>query len=121
MDMMIASWNGRGIRLAYALESDPDGASVDQASGLADSDIECVVTNLAMRLAPSYGKTCPTETREAARETFSAMLSRSVEMPTMQLPLSMPMGAGYKRRNQRPFFAPADPVDAGNDGELTLE
>lgn len=121
MDMMIASWNGRGIRLAYALESDPDGASVDQASGLADSDIECVVCNLAVRLAPSYGKTTPPEIGRTARETFDAMLSRSTEMPTVQMPRTMPMGAGYKRRNQRPFFSPADPVDAGNDGEITLE
>ena len=118
LDTMMAEWNGRGIRLGYPLPSSPGDTVLAVDAGVPDSAHDAIITNLAIRLAPSYGKQVSNETRATARHGFNTLLARAAYPPQMQLP-SMPAGAGNKDAT---FTSePTDPVEAGTDGEIVLE
>ena len=118
LDTMMAEWNGRGIRLGYPLPSSHGDTVLTAEAGIPDSAHDAIITNLAIRLAPSYGKQVSNETKATARHSFNTLLARATYPPQMQLP-SMPAGAGNKDAT---FTSePTDPVEAGTDGEIVLE
>lgn len=118
LDAMMAKWNARGIRIGYPLPSTIGGSSLDDDSTTPDSANEAIYTNLAIRLAPSYGKTVSIDTRKSAREGYQILLSRETIPNEMQYPETLPVGAGNKpwRVTGNPFMgAPVDPLLAGPD------
>ena len=119
LDSMMAEWNARGIRLGYPLPADPTSTDVDADAGTPDSAHEAVITNLAIRLAPSYGKQVSVDTKTTARHALNTLMARAAFPPEMQLPSSLPAGAGNKGRTYTQ--EPDDPIAVGPDGELTLE
>lgn len=121
LDMLMGTLNRRGVRLGYAMSSSAAGADPATDSGLPDEVIEGVVAMLSCRLAPGYGKTVSEDTKATAREARDSMLAKAVDIPSMQMPPTMPMGAAYKRRPTRPFYPQPSSVAAGNDGELVFE
>ncbi len=56
LDGMMAEWNERGIRLGYPLPLSPQQSDLDSQTAVPDRANEAIVTNLACRIAPSYGK-----------------------------------------------------------------
>lgn len=116
LDTMMATWNGKGIRLGYALPSSPDESDIDADSGLPDTANEAAYLNLAIRLAPSYGKTISPDTRTAAKQAYDVLLVDAAQ-PLQQQSKMLPRGAGNKPwRSGRPFTSPpADPLLAGDD------
>jgi hypothetical protein len=121
LDAMMATWNGKGIRLGYPIPTSPENSSLDQATEVPDSANEAIYTNLAVRLAPSIGKVASVELKATAREGYRVLLNRATATPpTQQLPGTMPSGAGNKPwRNDNPFLdAPDDPIETGGDGPL---
>lgn len=121
LDAMLASWNALGIRLGYPLPSSPEFSDIDAESEVPDSANEAIITNLAVKLAPSYGKQVMPETKATARETYNTLISRAVLPMEQQLPGTMPAGAGNKpwRVYDNPFLRPpVDPVLAGQDGQI---
>lgn len=121
LDTMIANWNGKGIRIGYPIPGSPQFSDLDEPSDVPDSANEAIITNLAMRLAPSYGKQVMPETKATARDGYATLLQRAVMPPQQQLPSTMPAGAGNKpwRVYDDPFIrGPVDPVMAGQDGVI---
>lgn len=121
LDSMAADWNGKGIRIGYPIPGSPQFSDLDEPSEVPDSANEAIITNLALRLAPSYGKTPMPETRAAASESYRTLLQRAAVPPQQQLPGTMPAGAGNKpwRDYDNPFLRPpTDPVLAGPDGPI---
>jgi len=121
LDAMMASWNALGIRLGYPLPSSPQFSDIDAESEVPDSANEAIITNLAVRLAPGYGKEVRPETKATAKETYNTLLSRAAAPLEQQLPGTMPSGAGNKpwRVYDDPFLRPpVDPVLAGQDGPI---
>jgi hypothetical protein len=121
LDAMLASWNALGIRLGYPLPSSPEFSDIDAESEVPDSANEAIITNLAVKLAPSYGKQVMPETKATARETYNTLISQAVLPMEQQLPVTMPAGAGNKpwRVYDNPFLRPpVDPVLAGQDGQI---
>lgn len=120
LEAMIATWNGRGIRLGYPLSDNPDTADLDTTTNVPDSANEAVYTNLGLRIAPIVGKTAAMETKAAARSSYMELLSRFTKPEEMSLPSTMPSGAGNKPwRQDQPFLpGPEEQIDAGNDGPL---
>lgn len=118
LESLIATWNGRGIRLGYPLSSDPDSAELDTTTNVPDASNEAIYTNLALRIAPIVGKTCSPETKQAARSAYMQLLSRFTKPQEQQLPSTMPAGSGNKPwRQSDPFLpGPEEQIDAGNDG-----
>ena len=121
LDIMMAMWDGKGIRLSYPLPSSADGSNLDDDSGLSDIALEPTVLNLAVRLAAGHGKEVAPTTAAAAKEGYDMLMARAAMPPEVQYPRWMPSGAGNKpwRWQRGPFLIPpVDPVDAGPDGPI---
>lgn len=123
LDAMIGEWNAKGIRLGYPLPNNPQDGNLDSLTSVPDSANEAVITGLALRLAPAYGKVLSRETKVRAKSGFDTlvMLSGVTSPIEKQYPSTLPVGAGNKpyRYNRDNFFpAPEDPVDANSAGEL---
>lgn len=124
MDSMLAVWNSRGVRIGYPLPSSPQDSDLDDETGVPDAAAEAIYTNLAVRLAPTVGKTVAGETRVMARMSYSELLRRFAMPPEQQFVGTLPAGAGtkYWRRREDPFVRqPEDPVDVGGDSELDFD
>lgn len=121
LDSMMAEWNAMGVRLGYPIPGSPQFSDLDEPSEVPDSANEAIITNLGIRLAPSYGKQVMPETRVAAKNAYNILLSRAAFPMEQQLPATMPAGAGNKpwRVYDNPFInPPVDPTLAGSDGPL---
>jgi hypothetical protein len=119
LDAMMADWNGMGLRLGYAIPGSVEGGDLDTDAGVPDRAWEAIVTNLAIRLAPSFGKQVSPETKGAAERGLSMLLGK-VLPPEMQLG-RIPAGAGNRqwRWQLDPFLVPEpSAIDAGPDSEL---
>ena len=123
LDAMMANWNGKGIRVAYPLPGSPGASSLDENTTVPDSANEAVITNLAVRLAPSYGKTVSPDTKATARDAYNLLLSRAALPYEMQFPSTMPAGAGNKMWDVYGTYLnpPVDPILVGQDGVLEYD
>lgn len=124
LDAMMAYWNGRGVRLGYAMSSTPQNIDLDTETGVPDSAHQAIITNLGMQIAPSFGKIVSQETKIAAKDAYNGLLSKSTKPIEMQFPRTMPRGAGQKpwRFNNNPFIdPPRDPLLAGDDGPIEFD
>jgi hypothetical protein len=86
-----------------------------------DSANQAIYTNLAIKLAPSYGKQVMPDTKATAKESYNTLLSIAAMPHEQQFPRSMPAGAGNKpwRVYDNPFLRPpVAPVLAGGDGPI---
>lgn len=124
LDAMLAEWNAKGLRLGYPIPGSPMDSDLDEPSQVPDSAYEAIITNLAVRLAPSYGKAVSPDTKATAKAGYNTLLSRACFPPEMQFPGSLPSGAGNKPLavGGSIFVAePEDSIDAGSDGPLTFD
>ena len=121
LDAMMATWQGRGIRIGYATSGSPSTSDIDAMSGVPDKANEAIYTNLAIRIAPRFGKTITPETKQAAKIGYDALLIIAAQPIEMQFPDTLPVGAGNKpwRNNNRPFVdPPTDYLQAGVDNNI---
>jgi hypothetical protein len=120
LDAMMAQWNARGIRLGYPIASNPDNADLDTDTGVPDSANEAIICNLAMALAPGFGKSMAADTKARAKTGLNTLQARAAVPPEMQFPGTLPAGAGNKPWSiYEPFLPrPVDPVLAGDDGPI---
>ena len=117
LDSMMAEWNSRGLRLGYPVPDSPATSDIDADSNLPDAAWEAVITNLALRMAPSYGKQVNIETKVTARHALNTILARASMPSEMKLP-AMPSGAGNKSFDDPYLSEPADDLVAGPDTTL---
>lgn len=117
LDAMMAEWNARGLRLGYSLPRSPELSDASNDSGIPDSAWDAVITNLAVRLAPSYGKAVSAATMMIASHAMNTLYALMATTNEMRLQ-AIPCGAGSKQLDA-PFLpdAPSDLV-AGHDGTL---
>ncbi len=122
LDAMMATWNGRGLRLGYALASTPDESDLDQPCGVPDWATEAIYTNLAVRLAPTIGKVVSPDTKASAKAAYNAVLSRVAagQVREQQFPNTLPAGQGNKPwRTEEVFLpGPVEPLAVGPDSAL---
>lgn len=119
MDAMMATWNGKGIRVGYPLPSNPQDSTLDQETNVPDSANEAVITNTAVRIAPGYGKTVSPDTKSIARQAYEVLLSRAAMPQEVQLPSTLPRGAGNRTIDIDPYMPePVDRLLAGQDGPI---
>lgn len=126
LDAMMGEWNAKGIRLGYPIPTDPGDSELDDSSGVPDSANEAIILNLAMRIAPSFGKVVATETRQIAKAALNTLWTLNAIPRELQSRRETPAGegswqnrSGYRRG---PFLpAPDDPILAGQDSQINLE
>jgi len=121
LDALLAEWNARGIRLGFPISDNPLNAELDEDTYAKDSANEAIFLNLAIRIAPSYGKQVSRETKTGAKKAYNTLLNLSAQPTSMRLPSCMPAGAGNKkwRWNDSPFLRqPERPPEIGPDTYL---
>lgn len=98
LDTMMALWSGKGICVDYALPATPGASDPDDESGLPDDAVEAVYLNLAVRLAPGYGKQVSPVSKKSAREGYDLLERDAAKCHVRQQRLrgGFPIGAGNK-------------------------
>ncbi len=119
LDAMIATWNAKGIRLGYPIPSQPGGGDLDDETNVPDKAYQAIISNLAIQLAPSWGKVPMPETKITARTSYDLLLVEAAQ-PIEIKPSITIAGAGQKDMLY-PFTLPASQtIDTGTDKlELT--
>ena len=118
LDSQMAQWNALGIRIGYPMVSTPEGSSLDTETNVPDSANEAIYLNLAIKIAPGFGKQVSGDTKIAAKMAYNTLLSIAAMPPEMQLNTSVPAGAGHKRLDDPFLNTPSDPLLAGQDSEI---
>ena len=126
LDAMMAGWNANGVRVGWPMPSTPDASDLDVDTKVPDIANEAIYTNLAIRLAPGFGKTLSPDTKADADAAYSNLLNQTAApTPERQLPNTMPRGAGtkpWRSFNSNQFVrTPDDPLLAGEDNELNFD
>jgi len=97
LDSMMAQWNALGLRVGYPLPASPQNSDIDAETDVPDSALEAILLNLAIHLAPSYGKVISQDTRTNAKAAFVVALNRAAMPDEQRIGAGLPMGAGNKR------------------------
>lgn len=119
LDAMMATWEARGLPLAYLQPGPTATSALSDDSGVPDRANEAIRTNLALRLAASHGKQTPMELRAIAKQSLSALFAYSALPAERQMQSGMPAGAGHKHRTF--LNPPEDTLSAGPDVDLGVE
>jgi len=121
LDTMIKQWEAKNILVGYPIPGSPEDSLLDEETNLLQSAEEAVITNLAVRLAPAFGKQAMPETKVIAKNSYDALLNDTVTVIERQLPANMPMGQGNKpyRSTTGEFTStPDDPAYLSTDTDL---
>lgn len=119
LDAMMAAWNGVGIRVGYNMTIDPLNADPDQDSGVSDMFTLAIILNLAILLAPDFGKQIPRSVSAPAKQHYDALLAQCMAEPVQMQPNVVPAGAGNRWR-RRFTLPPVDRLQAGPDALLDI-
>lgn len=119
---MMANLAEKGILLGYPVPSNPQDSVLADDSNIPDYATEAIYTNLALRIAPSFGKMVSADTRALAKSSLDALFVRFAFPNEQQFPHGTPAGAGAKswRLNGNPFLADpvVEPITNGDNGQL---
>lgn len=126
LDAQMAGWNANGIRIGWPIPSIADGSDIDVDAKAPDVANEAIYLNLAVRLAPGFGKTLSPDTKADADAAYSNLLNQTAApVPERQFPSTLPRGAGtkpWRSFNSNQFVAtPKDPLQAGEDNEINFD
>jgi len=122
LNAMMASWSLSGVRVGWASPSSQALNDINQDSLAPDYANEAIYTNLAVRLSSSFGKVVSPELRALSMASYSDLVNALTgDPPESQLPSTLPIGAGYKRRYYKYFPQQQAPLLADDGQELTFE
>ena len=100
LDLMVASWQARNIQIGYPLPASPGNSNIDEEIQTSLNNNEALVLNLAVRLAPAYGKSLSPDTKATAKLLYDQLLIEAAMPYEQQFMRTLPLGAGFKRTDQ---------------------
>lgn len=122
LDSMMSTWDAKGIKLGYPISLSPENSDLDTETGVPTAAVEAIYLNLALRLAPGFGKAILPEVKINAKMAFDAIAQIAARPVEYQLPGTMPAGAGNKtwRDYGDPFLRQPDenPIQLDTNGQL---
>ncbi len=86
LDSLMSSWYAINIKINYPMMDDPDFATLDQQTDVPQAANEAIILNLALSLAPSYGKNLSQDTRVNAKKAYNNLMSFIVKVPIFPNP-----------------------------------
>lgn len=108
LDAMVAEWIAGGISLGWPFSSTPDGGDIDTPVPVPTAANGAIYLNLAVRLAPSFGKLVPPELASSSRVSLSSLLASCMSGTIeRKFPVGMPLGQGNKSQREHPFTQPS--------------
>ncbi len=120
LDSMMAEWDASGIHVGYPLAT-PTSTSPATETSVYPYAVEAIALNLAIRLAPSFGRQVMPDTKANAKAAKDTVILRMTSPPSMHLPNTMPAGAGNRQAQwgQGPFLVqPDEGITVADEGEL---
>jgi len=123
LDAMMASWDGDGLHLAYPIPAD-DAVDLAADSNLKSSAVRAVVANLALEIAPQFGREPSGLTLKSAKAGLDTLRTLAVTTSRQRLPGGVPRGAGGQRAglSRSPFTPQPDPgITVGSDSILNFD
>lgn len=96
MDAMVSTWMSKNILLGYPVPVNPQNADLDESSNIPDTAVDAVYQNLAIRLAPGFGKAVSMDLKASAKTAYDSLLMTAAFPNEMQYDSSLPLGAGNK-------------------------
>jgi hypothetical protein len=119
LDRMMAQLDAMGVRIGYNLPPSASASSSNDEACIPDWAEDPVITNLALRIAPTIPKAVAPDTRIAAKNGWNALLVGNYEIPEMQYPRHLPIGTGNRRNvKTQTFFAPVERTTTTHDAIL---
>lgn len=121
LDSQMATWDGKGIRVGWSIPNEAEQSDLDDEVDVPYYAREAIYLQLALRLAPRFGKTLSPDTKVNAKNAYDALMRENAQPVPMSYPSTLPAGAGNKPwRNQgTPFLGPpGNPLAAGGDGPI---
>ena len=122
VDAMMSTWDAKGIKLGWPIALSPGDSDLDTLVNDHPWANEAIFTNLAMRIAPSFGKVVSQDTRTNAKFAYDALLLEASRPQQMHYPGTLPSGAGNKpwRDYDDPFVRRPndDPLQVGGNEQL---
>ena len=95
LDVMIGGWNKVNIHWPFEPPNEIDQNTDTKAPIYS---LRAIITNLAIEIAPSYGKVISKDTKEASITAYQVLLNSSVDLPPTKAIPQMLRGAGAKNR-----------------------
>ncbi|HEY8878281.1 MAG TPA: packaged DNA stabilization gp4 family protein [Roseateles sp.] len=124
IEAMVANWALDGTGLPYNFSADLESIDLDADSGVPLAHMRTVYTGAAIDYAATLGKSVHVSTRTAFAQGFSRLQAIAAFPPPVQLPSSLPAGAGNRRQraNCNPFMPTPDlgPLQIAGDGGLAF-
>ena len=81
----------------YIFPADGEESDPDDEAGISESAFPMFYSNLALRLAPGYGKTVSAWTVKTAKDSLDRFQLNGLTIPQRCLPGSLPVGQGANR------------------------
>lgn len=119
LDAMVASWESLSTSIGWVFSANPLDADPDQQITVPDAALQPLIANLAVRLAPAFGKQVSIETKSAAIMGLNALRTRFVSIPDKVYPDNLPIGTGNRLPLANNFYPVTNPLEV-NGGELDV-
>jgi hypothetical protein len=104
LDSLAARWQGKLEPFGY-VQPATNGTSIpSDSAGIREEDVDTFISNLALALAPDYGKSPAPGLAKQAAESRSEFFCKYARRFEYQLPNRLPTGAGNDRFLGRRFF-----------------
>jgi hypothetical protein len=101
LDRMVSTWSTNGLKMGYF----PTFDDLDEETFTPDASHDALVMNLAVRLAPSYGKTPSPDTKKAARGALRSLYNLSAAPMPMKMDAHLvPSGQGNRTWGDDPVY-----------------
>jgi hypothetical protein len=111
LESMMHEWRIKGFELGYAFEDEPDANTDSLLPVWAE---EAVVANLAIKLAPCYGKEPHRRLETDAKSSYECLLNATLDVPCLPRSSTMPRGQGYQPISYRRFYQGEENVEVKN-------
>lgn len=95
LDAMVATWKRRGIVVDYVVPSSHGGSSLDDDT-LINNHMEALYLNLAIKIAPMFGKAPSLETKSAAHTALRELMTDTVTQQEQSYRDTLPVGQGNR-------------------------
>jgi hypothetical protein len=106
LDAMMASWTDDGIVTGYVVEDNPAADTITGSSNITAKYTRGVVLNLAVEMAPGYGKQVMQQTLFAARNSYSQALRITTPPIKSVNTTAVPAGAGHNYASPQVWTLP---------------
>lgn len=122
LNAMLAMWALNGVRVGWNSPNTQYLDDVNNDSNAPDYANEAIYTNLAMRLASSFGKPVPAELRTLAISSYGHLINALTREPMqVQYCSLLPRGAGYKTTTATFYPTPIDNLSVDKGTEFNFE